>query len=279
MKSIFKRRDWSIGFSIIALILSLGATPVGAINGGEPDAETHQNVGLMGVFFENQPVGACTVTLIDKHLALTAAHCIENALSFGPSVSVLISFAEDPISIFNPTDWIPVSQMIPHPQFYWGPNSNPYDIGLLILASEISDITPANLPEEDLLGDLKTDGRLGHGENKAQFTVVGYGISLDWPAEPFDIIPQPRQKALSGYRSLLNAWLNLSQNIATGDGGSCFGDSGGPVFWTDSEGQETIVAITSWGDPHCISPSFNYRVDIQDSLNFINGYLNHDVGD
>jgi secreted trypsin-like serine protease len=282
MKSMFKRRGVlirTVFFGALVLILSLTVTSVEAINGGEPDAGSHPNVGLMGVFFENQPVGACTATLIDKHLVLTAAHCIENALSFGPGVTVMVSFAEDPISIFNPTVWIPVSQLIPHPQFYWGPTSNPYDIGLLVLASNVTDITPANLPEEGFLSDLKADGRLDHGHNKTQFTVVGYGITLDWPTDPFDIIPQPRQKALSSYRALLKAWLNLSQNEATGDGGSCFGDSGGPVFWTDSEGQETIVGITSWGDPHCVSPSFNYRVDIPDSLNFIDGYLSDDLAD
>jgi secreted trypsin-like serine protease len=231
----------------------------------------------MGVFFEGEPVGACSATLIDNHLVLTAAHCIENALSFGPDAAVMVSFAEDPVSIFDPNARYAVDQLIPHPKFYWGPTSNPYDIGLLILSSEVTDIIPANLPGEGFLGDLKAAGELGHGRNKTQFTIVGYGITLDWPTDSYAIIPQPRQKALSGYRSLLKAWLNLSQNAATNDGGSCFGDSGGPVFWKDAEGKETIVGITSWGDPHCVSPSFNYRVDIADSLNFINQYL-VDVG-
>jgi len=276
MKSVFKSRGAffrAIFLGIFVLSLILQASPAGAINGGEPDNGEHPNVGIMGVFLDGEPVGACTATLIDSHLVLTAAHCIENAFSFGPDVVVMVSFAEDPVSIFDLNQWMAVDQLIPHPLYYWGPNSNPYDIGLLILSSAVTDITPANLPEEGLLGDLKAAGDLVHGSDKTRFIIVGYGITLDWPAGEYPIIPEPRQKALSSYRSLLKAWLNLSQNAATNDGGSCFGDSGGPVFWEDAQGQETIVGITSWGDPHCISPSFNYRVDIADSLNFINQYL------
>ena len=39
-----------------------------------------------------------------------------------------------------------------------------------------------------------------------------------------------RWVAVSEFRALNGAWLRLSQNDATGDGGTCFGDSGGPNF-------------------------------------------------
>ncbi|MFN2289771.1 MAG: trypsin-like serine protease, partial [Anaerolineae bacterium] len=69
---------------------------------------------------------------------------------------------------------------------------------------------------------------------------------------------------------LLKAWLRMSQNQATGDGGTCYGDSGGPAFWTDPDtGTEVLVGVTSWGDAPCVSSAFNYRVDIPETLDFI----------
>ena len=142
-----------------------------------------------------------------------------------------------------------------------------------MLEEEVEDILPATLPGEGFLDDLKAAGELSYGYDKAQFTVVGFGAVLVWPPPVIELIPHPRRYAQSEYRSLLKNWLHLSQNMATDDGGSCFGDSGGPVFWTDEVGNETIVGITSWGDPNCISPSFNYRVDTAESMDFIFTFL------
>jgi secreted trypsin-like serine protease len=62
----------------------------------------------------------------------------------------------------------------------------------------------------------------------------------------------------------------MSQNQATGDGGTCYGDSGGPAFWKDPKTEiETLVGVTSWGDVPCVASAFNYRVDIADTLDFI----------
>ena len=42
-----------------------------------------------------------------------------------------------------------------------------------------------------------------------------------------------------------------------------------PAFWTDENSTEILVGITSWGDAACVSNAFNYRVDIPDTLDFI----------
>ena len=279
MKSLLRENYMDLVQMLIltmTFIMVLAVTPASAINGGVPDDEEHPNVGLMATFSDGQPVGACTSTLISSTVVLTAAHCIEDALAHGSGASVMVNFDEDPLYSGN---WHLVNQLIPHPEYYWGPTSKIHDIGLLLLANEINNISPAKLPDEGFLTDLKAAGELIHAPHGVKFVVVGFGITLDWPATLPEFIPQPRMQAESGYRSLLKGWLNLSQNEATNDGGSCFGDSGGPVFWKDSAGKETIVGITSWGDPHCVSPSFNYRVDIKDSLDFISPYLVDDERD
>ena len=53
------------------------------------------------------------------------------------------------------------------------------------------------------------------------------------------------------------------------ESGSCFGDSGGPVFRVDDEGKEIIVAVTSSGDGQCVATGLNYRVDIPYMLDWI----------
>jgi hypothetical protein len=65
------------------------------------------------------------------------------------------------------------------------------------------------------------------------------------------------------------AWLHLSQNRLHDNGGTCFGDSGGPGFWRVDEDTVILVGITSWGDAQCVASGFDYRVDIPDTLDFI----------
>jgi len=253
-----------------ALILSVA--PARAITGGVPDNYAHPNVGIMGVFIGGAPVGSCSCILIGEDVVLTAGHCIEYVLSLGEGVTVMVSFDEDPITDPGTSDWKSVDQLILHPDYNWDP-SNPPDVGLLILEEIVTNILPAALPEEGFLDELRAAGELGRGSNRAKFIVVGYGATLTWPPPVMDLFPHPRQNAQSEFRALPNNWLRLSQNQATEDGGTCGGDSGGPVFWIDPWGDETLVAITSWGDPKCISTSFNYRVDIPETLDFIDTYL------
>ena len=102
--------------------------------------------------------------------------------------------------------------------------------------------------------------------------MVGYGGSLEWPP-PQIYYDDYRQFAESEYRALLKSWLRLSQNQATDDGGTCFGDSGGPAFWTEPDGSEILVGVTSWGDAQCVAAGFNYRVDIPETLDFIDSLI------
>jgi hypothetical protein len=143
-------------------------------------------------------------------------------------------------------------------------------VGVLILKKPVKKrIKPANLPEEGFLDRLLAEGVLREGSDGAKFTLVGYGGTLEWPP-PNIYYEDQRQFAKSEFQTLLNVWLRMSQNQATDDGGTCYGDSGGPAFWTDPDtGTEILVGITSWGDAPCVASAFNYRVDIPDTLDFI----------
>ncbi len=246
------------------LVLAVLASPVAAITWGEPDTK-HTNVGAMVNDYPDYGLWqSCTGTLISPRVFLTAGHCVEDL-----DVTALPTFVNFDQDALNAGTLLAVQAAIPHPDYYWGPNSNPYDVGVLILAEPVTDIVPANLPKEGFLDQLLADGLLNQGQEKAKFTLVGYGGSLDWP--PPDIYYEDtRQVAYSEYRTLLKVWLKMSQNQATGDGGTCYGDSGGPAFWEDPVTKvETIVGVTSWGDAQCVASAFNYRVDIAETLTFI----------
>lgn len=258
----------------LLLILTVGVLPATAITWGELDGDGHPNVGLISRPDPNNP-GAqrpfCSGTLIHERVFLTAGHCtdyLEALMAAGQLTvdGVKVSFdADDALH----QGLLAVEEVITHPDYYWGPQSNPHDVGALILAEEVTGIAPAELPDEGFLDDLRAAGVLNQGKTKAKFTLVGYGTTLEWPP-PNIIFPDGKRRvAESEYRALLKVWLRMSQNQATDDGGTCYGDSGGPAFWTEPDGTEILVGITSWGDAQCVSSGFNYRVDIPQTLDFI----------
>ena len=255
------RKKVLILFAILTM-LAVTVIPAAAITWGEPDTE-HTNVGAMMMVLPgwgNTPV--CSGTLVHPQIFLTAGHCTDGV----DAGEVWVNFNQDGTDLEGILD---VAQVITHPDYWWGPTSNPRDVGVLVLAKPVTDIEPANLPYEGFLDDLQSAGMLNQGKTKASFTLVGYGATLDWP--PPDITYEDaRQFSVSEYRALLKAWLRISQNQATDDGGTCYGDSGGPAFWVDMDtGTETLVGITSWGDASCVASGFNYRVDIPETLDFI----------
>ena len=256
---------------MVFFVLSVWVLPGAAVTWGEPDVE-HTNVGAMVTDSPQFPpfLAWCSGILIHPLVFLTAGHCTDaEELDAAEIGNVWVSF--DQYLTDQPT-LHEVDEIITHPDHYWGPQSNPHDVGLLILAKPIYNIKPAMLPEEGLLDALKASHELGHGNDKAKFPVSGYGDTLSWPP-PETSFSFERQFAVSEYRSLLKAWLRLSQNQATGDGGTCSGDSGGPAFWTKPDGTEIVVGLNSWGDVNCITSGFYYRVDIPETLYFINDVI------
>ena len=260
------RKKMLVLFAVLVM-LAMMAVPAAAITWGEEDTE-HLNVGAM--VYDHPDHGlwqTCSGTLIHPRVFLTAGHCTDG-WDDPDAEPVWVNFDQNAL---NGATLLDVSEVITHPDYGWENTNNPHDVGVLILAEPV-DIEPAVLPGVGFLDGLKKAGELRDRSKGAEFTVVGYGGTLDWP--PPDITYEDkRQVAVSEYVALVPAQLHLSQHAVHDIGGTCFGDSGGPVFWTKPDEPEVLVGITSWGDAQCVATGFNYRVDIPDTLDFIEGVI------
>ena len=68
-------------------------------------------------------------------------------------------------------------------------------------------------------------------------------------------------------------WVG-SEDYTTG--GTCFGDSGGTVFYGGAD-SDLVVGITSFGNSARAGADYSYRVDIQDSRDFLSNYVDYGI--
>jgi hypothetical protein len=270
-----------VGVLLAVGLLFVGAPRIGAITNGFVD--TNADFPNVGAFIVRSATGTifplCTGTLIAHDVFLTASHCTEY---FEDTLRPLgwtawVSF-DTPIAFGNQTGsgqavtLVEVTQIETNPG-YTHVQSDPGDIAVLLVnAADTAGISPAVLPEAGLLDRLSRR----NGLKNTHYTVVGYGSQdrVVGGGPPFftDANPVPRMFAYASFNALNGAWLRLSQNPATGNGGACFGDSGGPNFLS-VDGVQTLVAITITGDAVCRATNVVYRVDTEAARTFLEQFL------
>jgi len=263
-----------------ALVLAtFSAARVHAITYGFVD--TTNAFSNTGAFIVKAPDGRifpiCTGTLIAANVFLTASHCtIFYEQDLAPQGYVAaVSFA-NPIPFGDltskSTKLVTVTEVVTNP-LYNQAQSDSQDIAVLLVdPRQTRGITPAVLPEAGLLDRLVAQ----NGLKNAIFTNAGYGLQnrVTGGGNPVfqDLNPVPRMFSFSSFNSLNGGYIRLSQNPSTGNGGTCFGDSGGPNF-LDVNGTRTIVAITITGDSVCRSTNVDYRLDTASARAFLAPYV------
>jgi hypothetical protein len=253
------------------LWMLIAAAPAGAIVGGTADDGGHPNVGALVAHFPDGDFPACSGTLISPSVFLTAGHCIAITQSFG-ATGYGVTF--DSTLTFDATGR--VSDTIPgtatFDPLFGHDQGDLHDLAVVTLAQPVLSASPATLPTAGLLDELAAKG----GLRGREFTVVGYGAPAmsfggGKPEPAFDFV---RRVATSSFMALDPTRLFLLINTdATGGGGTCFADSGGPQF-LDVDGTETLVSVTSLkSDQVCRALDVNYRLDTPSAREFLGPFV------
>jgi V8-like Glu-specific endopeptidase len=247
---------------MLAVLVAGISSPAHAITYGVLDGDNHPQVGALiaDQAYSDDTWAYCTGTLISPTVFLTAAHCGDPG-----QTTARVSFSTE----YQVGDTVYTGRYVPHPS-YGGSQSDPHDIAVVVFNKAIPNITPATLPTANLLDRLKSDGTLG----AATFTSVGYGAlaPTNGPGGKTYTYTDTRNQASGSFNSLDNAWLRLSQNPSTGDGGTCYGDSGGPNFLGDAT-SNLLVATTITGDTACRSTNVDYRLDTASARQFLGQFV------
>jgi hypothetical protein len=270
-----------------ALTLTVtGALPATAITGGEPDGNRHPNVGMIAFYDAADHLRyRCSATLISPTVLITAAHCTE-----GTAGVTLVTFesviAEEPPSPLpvaaDPGSGYTAEELeaagylwgtpITHPEYSGFTDlANWNDVGIVRLGEPVTGITPATPAPLGYLDQYESPVL-----NSTIFELVGYGTEVRKP-EAGPQKPQPmsypliRRYTTSPGQKLTPQILQLqgNPNDNRGGGGTCFGDSGGPVFLNGY-----LVAVTSYGyTSNCRYLGGYQRVDIPVVQDWLIPYL------
>jgi hypothetical protein len=261
----------------LALILTAcadGPGPTGtpgepaSITNGTPTGPAFGAVGtLLYDFNSNGTVDVddqlCTGSLIAPTVFLTAGHCVE---WLPPSAQLYVSF--EPSLAPTPATFITTTGFAYDP-LYNVSIGNPHDLAVVFLpAGSTAGITPLKLPPADYLDQLAARG----GLRKAVFINVGYGVSANHTGRPAFGYDGLRRQSESLFMALTPTWLGLRMNAAaTGKGGDCYGDSGGPKFLLGDP--TTVLAHVVTGDPICRATTWDYRLDTQAARDFLDQFV------
>jgi hypothetical protein len=161
----------------------------------------------------------------------------------------------------------------PYPNPGWtGELTTPdtHDMGVVVLDEDAPVTQFATLAPVGYLDGLAS----ARGKRNVNFTIVGYGVQFERPN--LEIAKAQRfigTVQLQDLRSHLAGGFEVrftdSGGGGTGGSGTCFGDSGGPVFSTAPDGTQYLVADISWGTKYCKGTSAGYRLDRAAAQQFI----------
>lgn len=281
-------------FALALLMVAMIAVPAGAITSGVPDNNEHPYVGQLFFYDPNyidsrftDPGGwfNCSGALISPTILVTAGHC-----TFGIGDTIWVNFDEVPSYEGLPpsADYIPDDNeqrfldreawldgntdagrawirgtAYTHPDYV---DSAFYlaDLGVVVLEKAVRLDEYATLSEVGYFDSLS-----GGAIKSARFTPVGYGLNRSGPkvSEGGDT----RQQANVMIKQINDVYVTFSANSGQPhEGGTCFGDSGGPIFLAETN---QIVAVVSFGiNTTCAGTGGGYRIDTVDDQAFILGF-------
>jgi Trypsin len=266
-----------------ASIVLAGAVHARAATGiVTPDA-VHAFVGVMAVYDTTGALASrCTGSLLTDRLFLTAGHCV-----VGPDHRTVraarVWFEQDAGADYDPVTGAPGASGFPyrggvpaHAFYSYGyPDSGipeTKDVAVVVLDAPVTTVYPGLT----MHGALASAGTLDrytrtHPGTTAQVTLSAYGFTEPGADPVSRVRDRARQQAdtwVTGLDTAVTGAQNVRLSSSPGSGGSCFGDSGGPVL---VRGTAVIAAVVSFGmHPNgCGGLELDYRIDQQAVLDWI----------
>jgi len=269
-------------FVTAAFLAAVGTSQ--AITGGQLDGNRHPNVAMI-VYYQPDGRFRCSATLVSPTVLVTAGHCTD-----GVRGKVIVTFdsvapattpraADDTGNGMSntgytaaPAGWLAGT---PHTHPLWDGElqlNDLHDVGVVVLDQPYTGATPARLAPRNYLEGL-AQGK--GGLSKETFELVGYGVFFEKPTEgpqkPTSVADRTRRFTTAVGQNLSSQVLKLAENgkDSRAGGGSCFGDSGGPVFHNG-----LLVGDTSFGaSQFCRSAGGYYRLDTDDARSFLDDFV------
>lgn len=280
-----------LGTTAAAAVAALGlaAGTASAINTyNASPAPERTEVGAFVALWDNTGDGVpdrfdwvCSGTMVDDDTYLTAAHCTDD---WPAGTRFFVSLEQDFQALLDATPGAPAAEAAAllaagkivegdthqDPAFP-GPSVDTHDIGVIDFAeravtpADVWSFEPATLPGADQLGLLG-----GRALDALDWTVVGYGTQEAQNGPGGHVHPGGgvRMKAPVDFDSLNKAWVRLEMVASQGNGGACYGDSGGPNF-VEIDGELVLAATTITGDTPCKATNVAYRLDTPNARAFL----------
>jgi hypothetical protein len=280
-----RTRMYAAAAASAVVVAGLAAAPASASTGGTIDEDNvYSNVGLIA-FYDEGSRYRCTATLVDADTLLTAAHCTlgtdgKTAVTFEWFVDDAppadLPTASDPAAGYTSEEilaagYLPGTAYTPESYSDFTDIDNWNDYAVIELDEPVTGIEPATIADAGTLDALSQKEI-----RKTLFRAVGYGTEVRQAEEG------PRKPTPQSY-PIVRRWVDMpgqkltpqilqtngNENDPFGTGGTCFGDSGGPLF-LDGE----IVGVTSYGyTSNCRYIDGYQRVDIEIAQEWLSQYV------
>jgi hypothetical protein len=245
------------------------ATPRRIVN-GTPTGDDYPSVGALLFDFDGNGIiepreRMCTGTLVARNVFLTAGHCILSPWTSAAS-QFGVTFAPDLRA--RDARVLRAHGAVVHPEYHHS-SAHWNDLAVVVLdPADTEGMTPVALPPAGYLDGLAARG----GLSKQLFVNVGYGTTASTTGKPAFWSDGKRRVSRSRFMALQPNWLGLLMNThATGEGGDCYGDSGGPKFLDDNP--MMIVATVTKGDVPCRATTWDWRLDTPGARAFLGRFV------